>query len=220
MYRLEKAGLSEQEDRRFLVKGPLLSDYQAVLFLLAVDTGLPDMRHTVYKFHCLVAYSNLDVSIAIGRIYMPGVDEVIRTSNSINDIDDEDKADVASAIVQDASDDKKVDVASAAVEAVPDEAKAGVASAAVRALPDAERDTLLNTLLPSQPAMNQVWLIIVSAFAIVFVLAAVSLFWAAITVSDAASVQTLLTVVTTVAGLLAGFISGRASAGGGTGTST
>jgi hypothetical protein len=48
VYRLIKAGLSEQEDRRFLVKGLSLSDYQVVLFLLAIDTGLPHIAQDFF----------------------------------------------------------------------------------------------------------------------------------------------------------------------------
>lgn len=62
---------------------------------------------------------------------------------------------------------------------------------------------------------DQIWLIVVSAFALVFVLSALALFWSAFLAEDGS--QILLTVVTTVAGLLAGFISGRSSTGGSTG---
>jgi hypothetical protein len=64
---------------------------------------------------------------------------------------------------------------------------------------------------------NKIWLWIVMTFALVLASATLALvgavfvsFWRKV---DAAMVQMLLTVFTTVAGILAGFVSGRASTG-------
>jgi hypothetical protein len=71
--------------------------------------------------------------------------------------------------------------------------------------------------MPSQNVTNWIWLIIIGAFALVFIGNAGGLIWAIFTLRTpqaAEHIQILLTVFTTVAGILAGFISGRASTGG------
>jgi len=62
---------------------------------------------------------------------------------------------------------------------------------------------------PSQGTANWIWLIIVSTFAIVLLIA-ISSFVAAI-FRGPEDIELLLTVVTTIAGILAGFVSGRSS---------
>jgi hypothetical protein len=63
---------------------------------------------------------------------------------------------------------------------------------------------------PSQGMTDQIWLIVVGSFAIVFVSSALALFWASFL--NLQGVQVLLTVVTTIGGILAGFVSGRSRA--------
>ncbi len=66
---------------------------------------------------------------------------------------------------------------------------------------------------------NRIWLIIVGAFSIVFVISSFALIAATfvgpfVEGGQVEDIQLLLTVVTTIAGVLAGFISGRASSSG------
>jgi hypothetical protein len=71
--------------------------------------------------------------------------------------------------------------------------------------------------MPSQNVTNWIWLMIIGAFALVFVGnagALIAAIFALRTPQAAEHIQILLTVFTTVAGILAGFISGRASTGG------
>lgn len=49
VYRLIKAGLTVHEARSFLQPNDTLADYQAVLFLLAVDTGMPLLAHEFFS---------------------------------------------------------------------------------------------------------------------------------------------------------------------------
>src|SRR5215204_5955448 len=79
-------------------------------------------------------------------------------------------------------------------------------------LPAEDRRTIANSLMPTQPVTDWIWKVTVGVFASVFVLATLALCAGALWFEG--DVQTLLTVVTTVAGILAGFISGRASTGG------
>jgi uncharacterized protein YjbI with pentapeptide repeats len=65
---------------------------------------------------------------------------------------------------------------------------------------------------PSSRMTDRIWLMIVGSFATVFVLSAVALM-VGVLLDRGTELQILLTVVTTVAGVLAGFISGRASTG-------
>ena len=62
---------------------------------------------------------------------------------------------------------------------------------------------------PTQDVTNKIWLIVVWTFSIVFAVTAFG-FIVAVFVGPK-NIQLLLTVVTTVAGILAGFISGRSS---------
>lgn len=154
----------------------------------------------------------------------PASDAVV---NAVNAAAPEHKGDVASAAataaVNAAPPGDKGDVASAAVvkavNAATREDKADVATAAaaaaVNALPSSTRQEVLDRLVPDQQATNRIWLWIVITFAIVLggsIVALISTIlisaWRKI---DPADVQVLLTVVTTIAGILAGFIGGRAS---------
>jgi hypothetical protein len=141
------------------------------------------------------------------------------------------RADFATATVQALPDATKASVAAAAMNALPDVAKASVATtimqelpdaaqadatvAAVRALPDDAKGELIQRFAPDQAVTNDIWRWIVMTFAFVLGCATVALM-AAVLVSfwhkvDIALVQMLLTIFTTTAGILAGFVSGRAS---------
>jgi hypothetical protein len=123
---------------------------------------------------------------------------------------------IAAQAVNASPDELKADVAAAALRAVPAAGKAGVVNAAARALSVNEQEALAAELMPDQLVTNQIWLVIVRTFAIVLSVSTVGLtaalvasFWRKV---DPALVQIILTVFTTVAGILAGFVSGRTSA--------
>jgi hypothetical protein len=81
-----------------------------------------------------------------------------------------------------------------------------------RSLTSQDQRDVASSLLPTQGVINRIWLIIVGTFAVVFVVSAFTL-CGAVLWGVSTNIQTLLTVVTTIAGILAGFISGRASTG-------
>ncbi|MDQ5829945.1 MAG: hypothetical protein M3324_08850 [Actinomycetota bacterium] len=81
-----------------------------------------------------------------------------------------------------------------------------------RSLTSEDQRDVASSLLPSQGVINRIWLIIVGTFAVVFLVSAFTL-CGAVLWGVSTNIQTLLTVVTTIAGILAGFISGRASTG-------
>jgi hypothetical protein len=140
------------------------------------------------------------------------------------------RADVVKRTVVNLAPENKKDIIAEAVRTLPSEARKQVIAEAGRILtPEDKKDHLaevaqslsrkdrkelrrsLSSLpLPSGDVADQIWLIIVGAFAIVFVLSALALVAAAI-FGVAEKIELLLTVVTTVAGILAGFISGRSS---------
>jgi type IV secretory pathway VirB2 component (pilin) len=81
-----------------------------------------------------------------------------------------------------------------------------------RSLTSQDQREVASSLLPTQGVTNWIWLITVGTFAFVFAAAALTL-CGAVLWGVSTNLQTLLTVVTTIAGLLAGFIHGRASTG-------
>lgn len=93
--------------------------------------------------------------------------------------------------------------------------KTAVVTAAAQQLPDQAKRAVAGTLQPSAPAADLIWKVIVFAFAISFgvsILGLIGVVLLSIFYSvEQANVQVLLTIVTTVGGILAGFISGRAS---------
>lgn len=140
-------------------------------------------------------------------------------AGAVQAVPDEAKGAVAAAAVHAVPDALKKDVVAAAVRDATGAAKREVADAAVNTLSPKDREELAERFLPDQPVTNEIWLLIVKTFAIVLVGSSIALA-AAVVVSlfrkvDAAMVQVLLTVITTVAGILAGFISGRTSVGSG-----
>ena len=116
----------------------------------------------------------------------------------------------------------KKDVATAALQTLGTNAvgaKQEIAVAAMQSLPPKAQEDLLDQLQgPSRKVSDRIWQWIVAAFAIVFVGGTGSLV-AAVFLLESEQIQVLLTVFTTVAGILAGFISGRASSGGRSGVS-
>src|ERR671910_2169841 len=91
-------------------------------------------------------------------------------------------------------------------------AKKEIAATALQMLPpDKQQDVIGQIQGPTQKVSDRIWQWIVGAFAIVFVGGSGTLV-ASVFFLDVAQIQVLLTVFTTVAGILAGFISGRASA--------
>ena len=153
-------------------------------------------------------------------------------AEAVRSVSKEAKNDVVAAAIRAVPEGQQSDAAVAAVEAVPNEAKKDVVAAALRgatnstkrevateavsSLSTKEQVELAERFLPDQPVTNRLWLIIVSTFAAVLVTATLALVAGVLVFEgvDAASIQVLLTVFTTVAGILAGFISGRTSSGG------
>jgi hypothetical protein len=136
----------------------------------------------------------------------------------------EEKKEIATTAVQALGPDDveaKKDVATAALQTLGTNAvgaKKDIAVAAMQTLPpEAQEDLLLQLQGPSRKVSDRIWQWIVAAFAIVFVGGTASLV-AAVFMLQAEQIQVLLTVFTTVAGILAGFISGRASSSGRSGT--
>jgi len=148
---------------------------------------------------------------------------------AITELPTEEKKDVADTAVQTLPAEAQKDVATSAVQTLPIEDQKDVAAAAASALPPELKKTIaagiarelspedradlaerLPFLVPTQRVTNRIWQWIVGAFAVVLVLGAVALFIGALVSEE---LQILLTVVTTVAGILASFVSGRASSG-------
>jgi hypothetical protein len=116
----------------------------------------------------------------------------------------------AAEAVNSAADRNKKDVAAEAVQALPTEAKKAMLTEAAQSLDRKDREEVAECLgSPDQQATNRIWQMIVAAFAIVFVGSSIALIVAVF--FGPKDIQLLLTVVTTVAGILAGFVSGRAS---------
>jgi type IV secretory pathway VirB2 component (pilin) len=108
-------------------------------------------------------------------------------------------------------DDHRTTLVKSLLDMDPDTRKS-VALEVGRSLASEDQRDVASSLLPSQGVMNRIWLIIVGTFAVVFLVTAFTL-CGAVLWGVSTDTQTLLTVVTTIAGILAGFISGRASTG-------
>ena len=111
--------------------------------------------------------------------------------------------------------DAKTEVATTALQTLGSnavDAKKDIATTALQMLPpDKQQEVIGQIQGPTQKVSDRIWQWIVGAFAIVFVGGSGTLV-ASVFFLEAAQIQVLLTVFTTVAGILAGFISGRASA--------
>ena len=135
-------------------------------------------------------------------------DETVESTQS-----GEKREDIAQVIHEAPLDTRKAAVREAVNSASP-ENKKDVAKQALEGLPSSEQQELAMQLVPSPGTVDQVWLMVVETFRWVLWGSALALV-AAIGVAlfrevDAAYVQILLTVFTTVAGIFAGFISGKA----------
>jgi hypothetical protein len=105
-------------------------------------------------------------------------------------------------------------VAAQAVNSALPENKVQVAGEAVEQLSFQQQQEVAHRFLPSREAADRIWVMIVRTFAIVLVLGMVSLVGvvglAVFREVDKDLVQIMLTVFSTVAGILAGFITGQA----------
>jgi len=116
----------------------------------------------------------------------------------------------------------KTEVATTAVQSLGSnavDAKKKIATTVLQTLSPEERQEVIGQVhAPTQKISDRIWQWVVGAFAIVFVGGSGTLV-ASVFFLEVEQIQVLLTVFTTVAGILAGFISGRASASGGAGSS-
>jgi hypothetical protein len=95
VYRLVKAGLSEREERRFLNDSSSLCDYQAVLFLLAVDTGLPHIAQDFFdELQSTPERKGLRALIDehLGKVDSQGAEEWSRLKKWLTQVDANDEA--------------------------------------------------------------------------------------------------------------------------------
>src|ERR687885_21795 len=114
--------------------------------------------------------------------------------------------------------DAKTEVATTALQTLGSnavDAKKEIAATVLRTLsPEEQQDVIGEVHGPTQKISDRIWQWVVGAFAVVFVGGSAALV-ASVFFLPVEQIQVLLTVFTTVAGILAGFISGRASATGG-----
>ena len=113
--------------------------------------------------------------------------------------------------------DAKKEIATTAVQTLGAnavDAKKEIATTVLQTLSPEQRQEVIGQLHgPTQKVSDRIWQWVVGAFAMVFVGGSGTLV-ASVFFLEVAQIQILLTVFTTVAGILAGFISGRASASG------
>src|SRR5829696_8614815 len=111
--------------------------------------------------------------------------------------------------------DAKKEIATTAVQTLGADAvdaKKEIATTVLQTLsPEQQQDVIEQLQGPTQKVSDRIWQWVVGAFAIVFVGGSGALV-ASVFFLSVEQIQVLLTVFTTVAGILAGFISGRASA--------
>src|SRR5918998_235738 len=144
-----------------------------------------------------------------------GLQSVGQIKENITNLSPEAKQGVASETLQALSPEATKDVATEAMQSLPPETKKTVATEMARGLSPEDQADLVGRLQgPTQQITNRIWQVIVWTFAIVLLLSVGALIVAAFWTERAGTnIQILLTVVTTVAGILAGFVSGRASSG-------
>jgi hypothetical protein len=139
----------------------------------------------------------------------PAQKEVV--AEAVRALSPEAKRDVAAEAVQALPLKTKKEIANETMAALPPEARKDAAAEAMNTLSSKDQEDLARRMLPSPGVADRIWQIIVWAFAVVFVLSAIAFFVAALWRAE--NIELLLTVVTTIAGILAGFISGRSSTG-------
>jgi hypothetical protein len=136
-------------------------------------------------------------------------------STAMSSLPDAAKASLVANAMKDTAEAARSNIATSMIKDLPVSAQAAATADVVRALPGDAQDEVIQRLTPDQAVTNDIWRWIVRTFALVLGGATVALM-AAVVVSfwetvDAAHMQMLLTVFTTTAGILAGFVSGRAS---------
>jgi hypothetical protein len=118
--------------------------------------------------------------------------------------------------------DAKKEIATTAVQTLGAnavDAKKQIATTVLQTLSPEDRQEVVGQLQgPTQKVSDRIWQWVVGAFAIVFVVGSGTLI-ASVFFLKVEQIQVLLTVFTTVGGILAGFISGRASVSGHAGSS-
>lgn len=145
---------------------------------------------------------------SVANLSSEGKQSVVTTV--LQDLPPEATQNVAAEAVRSLPTEAKQDVAAEAVRSLPPEAKKNVATEMVQTLSPEDQAALAGRLQgPDQRVTNRTWEIIVCTFAGALILSIIALIGAAFWSSD--NIQILLTVFTTVTGILAGFISGRAS---------
>lgn len=124
------------------------------------------------------------------------------------------KKEIASEVTQALPAEVKKDFVTRTVQDLPQEDKKDIAVRAFQDLSAKDKQDVAGN--PSQYVTDQIWLTIVRTFAAVLVASALGLLFVSIWPPESESnpTQVLLPVFTSIAGILAGFISGRASAGG------
>jgi hypothetical protein len=108
----------------------------------------------------------------------------------------------------------KRDVIARTVQGMSTEDRKDIATRAFHDLSAKDRQDIAGN--PSQRVTDIIWLMTVGTFAAVLLLSAITLLYVSINppASGTDSIQVILPVFTSIAGILAGFIGGRASAGG------
>ncbi len=135
-------------------------------------------------------------------------------AEAVQQLPDDERRDVVSSAIDDMSDRDTAGVVSDAIKSLPDAQTSDVVESAMRTLPSAAQADLFDRLAPDQAMTNDIWRWIVRTFAFVLMGATAALIAAVLAgEQDDASMQMLLTIFTTTAGILAGFVSGRASTG-------
>ena len=99
-----------------------------------------------------------------------------------------------------------------AIRALPPAQTSDVVESGLRSLSSTDQAEVCDRFGPDQAMANDIWRWIVRTFAFVLMAATIALIAAVLLgEDDDASMQMLLTIFTTTAGILAGFVSGRAS---------
>jgi hypothetical protein len=140
------------------------------------------------------------------------------TAEAVKNLPEPEKCDVVTTAIEDLSDVATAGVVTEAIKTLPPDATANVMESAMRTLPTGAQGDLIDRFAPDQSMTNDIWRWIVRTFSLVLLGAMIALvtavlvsFWRPV---DAAVMQMLLTIFTTTAGILAGFVSGRASMSG------
>src|SRR5215203_3952719 len=151
-------------------------------------------------------------------------------ADAIQTLPDQLQKDVATETAKALPDQLQKDVAADTTNALPDEVKRDVVNTTVQGMPMADKKDVATRALqdlsskdrqdvagnPSQQVTDKIWLTIVRTFSAVLFASALGLLYVSIwpPQGETNPTQVMLPVFTSIAGILAGFIGGRASAGG------